>query len=409
MLKNSQDGFQTLGWIIDKSEQGLYLVVAEERIQKEIVGIYRRGGVEIYDYKQHPGAYSFRDLQEWVLSLPETRVFMIANFHLALQDEESLRRLNFSRDMIDGLGKNFIFLITPYGDDSLVCGAYDFYSFVKLRILFDDETESVKAERLLPEEEELVLENVEEPEVLKQKLAEAYDLIEQAKEEKDKGHYFESEKMLLRARKIKEKLLGPEHLEMAEIDSELAEVYINQGRYKEAEELNQKSLSIREKVLGEEHPDTAAGYNNLAVVYESQGRYKEAEELNKKSLSIREKVLGEGHPQTAESYSNLALVYESQGRYKKAEELHLKSIRIKEKVLGEEHPDTVASYNNLAVVYGDQGRYKEAEELYQKSLSISEKVLGEEHPDTAVGYHNLAGCMIDREGIRKRKNYIENF
>ena len=236
MSESSQDGFQTLGWIINNSEQGLYLVVAEERMQKEIVGIYRRGAVEVYDYKQHPGRYSFRDLQEWVLSLPETKVFMIANFHLALQDEESLKRLNFSRDMIDGLGKNFIFLITPYGDDSLVCGAYDFYSFVKLRILFDDhETESVKKEKIIPEEDEPVLENVDEPEALKQKLAEAYVLIEQAKEEKNKGHYFESEKMLLHARKIKEKLLGPEHLEMAEIDYELAEVYTWQGRYKEAE------------------------------------------------------------------------------------------------------------------------------------------------------------------------------
>ncbi len=352
MSESSQDGFQTLGWIINNSEQGLYLVVAEERLQKEIVGIYRRGAVEVYDYKQRPGAYSFRDLQEWVLSLPETKVFMIANFHLALQDEESLKRLNFSRDMIDGLGKNFIFLITPYGDDSLVCGAYDFYSFVKLRILFDDhETESVKEEIMIPEEDELVLENMEDPEVLKQKLAEAYVLIEQAKEEKNKGHYFESEKMLLHARKIKEKLLGPEHLEMAEIDYELAEVYEGQGRYKEAEELNKKSLRIREGVLGEEHPDTAAGYNNLAGVYESQGRYREAEELYQKTLRITEKILGEEHPETATGYNNLAEVYERQGRYKEAINYYLKAYKICFSKLGQNHPNTQISYKNLEMVY----------------------------------------------------------
>ncbi len=310
MSESSQDGFQTLGWIINNSEQGLYLVVAEEQLQKEIVGIYRRGAVEVYDYKQRPGAYSFRDLQEWVLSLPETKVFMIANFHLALQDEESLKRLNFSRDMIDGLGKNFIFLITPYGDDSLVCGAYDFYSFVKLRILFDDhETESVKEEIMIPEEDELVLENMEDPEVLKQKLAEAYVLIEQAKEEKNKGHYFESEKMLLHARKIKEKLLGPEHLEMAEVDYELAVVYEWQGRYKEAEELHEKSLRIKEKILGEEHLETAESYNNLAEVYERQGRYKEAINYYLKAYKICFSKLGQNHPNTQISYKNLEMVY----------------------------------------------------------------------------------------------------
>ena len=310
MSESSQDGFQTLGWIINNSEQGLYLVVAEEQLQKEIVGIYRRGAVEVYDYKQRPGAYSFRDLQEWVLSLPETKVFMIANFHLALLDEESLKRLNFSRDMIDGLGKNFIFLITPYGDDSLVCGAYDFYSFVKLRILFDDhETESVKEEIMIPEEDELVLENMEDPEVLKQKLAEAYVLIEQAKEEKNKGHYFESEKMLLHARKIKEKLLGPEHLEMAESYRNLAEVYERQGRYREAEELREKSLRIKEKILGEEHLETAESYNNLAEVYERQGRYKEAINYYLKAYKICFSKLGQNHPNTQISYKNLEMVY----------------------------------------------------------------------------------------------------
>lgn len=369
MSENSQDGFQTLGWIINNSEQGLYLVVAEEQMQKEIVGIYRKGAVEVYDYKQRPGAYFFRDLQEWVLSLPETKVFMIANFHLALQDEESLNRLNFSRDMIDGLGKNFIFLITPYGDDSLVCGAYDFYSFVKLRILFDDhETELEKKEKIIPEEDELVLENVEEPEALKQKLAEAYVLIEQAKEEKDKGHYSESEKMLLHARKIKEKLLGPEHLEMAELDYELAEVYEGQGRYKEAEELNKKSLQIREKVLGEEHPETAESYNNLAGVYERQGRYKESEELNKKSLRIKEKVLGEEHPETAVSYNNLAIVYEIQGKYKEAVLYFLKAYKICVSKLGWNHPKTDSCYKSLEKIYTENYPEEDFEQFLEEAM-----------------------------------------
>ena len=86
MSKSNQEGYQTLGWIINKSEQGLFLVVADEIIQKEIAEIYRQG-VKIYDYRRHPGTYSFRDLQELVTALPEMRTFMIANFHLAVQDE----------------------------------------------------------------------------------------------------------------------------------------------------------------------------------------------------------------------------------------------------------------------------------------------------------------------------------
>lgn len=206
---------------------------------------------------------------------------MIANFYLAVQTEESLKRLNFSRDMIERLGKNIIFLVTSYGDDRLANGANDFYSFVKLRVMFhnyayEKNKELTHAADEPDEECEWGTEN------LRQKMEEAYALIEKAKDEKELAHYYESEKLLLKAQIIKEKLLGSEHLEIAEIDSELADVYARQGKYEEAEELYKKSLLIRNRVLGGEHPDTGVCYNNLASVYKSRGEYKKAEELYKR-------------------------------------------------------------------------------------------------------------------------------
>ena len=41
----------------------------------------------------------------------------------------------------------------------------------------------------------------------------------------------------------------------------------NAGRYSEAEPLYKQSLAIREKVLGPNHPDVAASLNNLAELY----------------------------------------------------------------------------------------------------------------------------------------------
>ena len=167
MAESSQEGYRSLGWIVNESEQGVYLVVADEEMQREIAGIYERGMVEVYDYRNHPGNYSFQELQEWVAKYPETRVFFVVNFHLAIQEEEGLRRLNFSRNMIEGLGKNFIFLTTPYGDDRLSRGAYDFYSFIKLRIAFpgyETEGEGEQGQGEVPlVEEETELVGGEEP------------------------------------------------------------------------------------------------------------------------------------------------------------------------------------------------------------------------------------------------------
>ena len=73
------------------------------------------------------------------------------------------------------------------------------------------------------------------------------------------------------------------------------QLYI-QGRYADAEPLYKRSLAIREKALGPDHLDVAQSLDNLAQVYREQGRYAEAEPLYKRSLAIREKALGPDHP-----------------------------------------------------------------------------------------------------------------
>ena len=152
MAESNQEEYRILGWIINQSEQGLFLAIAEEQTQKEIADLYRQGSVKIYDCKRNPGEYYFVELQKWVDSFPKQKTFLIMNFQLAIQTEESLKRLNFSRDQIEGLGKNIIFFVTSYGDDRLAKKAYDFYSFVKIRMLFHQAEE--KKERLLSYTEE---------------------------------------------------------------------------------------------------------------------------------------------------------------------------------------------------------------------------------------------------------------
>lgn len=278
--------------------------MAEEAIQREIVEVYRRGGV--YDYRKNPGQYSFQVLQQWIAQKSEIQTFLIVNFQFAIQSEEDLERLNFSRDMLAGLEKNLIFLTTAYGDDQLAGGAYDFYSFVKMRIIFHMERKEQQAGLPFSETDHLFIEQEKlNPEKSKQMLEESRRLLEQAQEAGDKAEYQHSERLLLKAKEIREKLLGAEHLEMTEIYLELSEIYERLGKYREAEEFCLKMLKISEAILGEEHPNTVDGYNQLAVIYKCQGKYQKAENLCKKALHISEKIFGENHPCTAVSYNNL--------------------------------------------------------------------------------------------------------
>jgi hypothetical protein len=73
------------------------------------------------------------------------------------------------------------------------------------------------------------------------------------------------------------------------------------GKYAAALPLAQQSLALREKTLGPNHLDVATSLNNLALLRYSQGRYADAEPLYKRSLAIREKALGSDHEDVATS------------------------------------------------------------------------------------------------------------
>jgi tetratricopeptide (TPR) repeat protein len=89
---------------------------------------------------------------------------------------------------------------------------------------------------------------------------------------------------------ILEKILGPDHPDVANFLSNLAIMYQNQRRYQYAEPLYKRSLAILERALGPNHPDIATALNNFAVLYHVQGRDTEAEPLFKRAVAIREKA-----------------------------------------------------------------------------------------------------------------------
>ncbi len=104
-----------------------------------------------------------------------------------------------------------------------------------------------------------------------------------------------------------------------------------------------QSLAIREKVLGPEHPDVAQSLNNLAGLYHAQEKYTKTEPLINRALKIREKVLGPNHPDVGITVWWMAALYESQGDFKKAEPFFQRALKIFNDKLGPDHPNTKQS------------------------------------------------------------------
>ena len=115
------------------------------------------------------------------------------------------------------------------------------------------------------------------------------------------------------------KVLSPP---VAEVSAQSANRSLSRvGKFSEAVSKALKLLELREKVLGPEHLNTAGSLKWLGVLYQAMGDDAKAEPFFHRTLKIDEKVLGPEHPDTGTSLNYLGLLYQAIGDYTKAEPL----------------------------------------------------------------------------------------
>ena len=156
------------------------------------------------------------------------------------------------------------------------------------------------------------------------------------------GDYGRAVPLLARALAIREKVLGPEHLSVAESLRTLAELHRLMGDCGHATPLAERALAICEKKLGPEHPGIAVSLETLASLCSGMGEYRRAEDVHKRALAIREDVFGPGHPETAKILCALAGLYQMMGHYDRAEQFAQHALTIRKKGAREELLDTDA-------------------------------------------------------------------
>jgi tetratricopeptide (TPR) repeat protein len=105
------------------------------------------------------------------------------------------------------------------------------------------------------------------------------------------GDYAGAQPAYERALALHERLLGPDHPDVAERLYDLANLYRDQGRYGEAEPLYLRALAIQERGLGSDHSDVSRTLHSLAYLYWTQGHYAEAESLLQCVLAFYEQSL----------------------------------------------------------------------------------------------------------------------
>jgi len=154
-------------------------------------------------------------------------------------------------------------------------------------------------------------------------LARAEELARQATGALRNGQYATALPIALEALAIREQVLGPSNVDVANSLDTLGEIYRGQGKFDDAERVHRRALAIRERELGPDHPDVAESLDNLAMLRNAQGSFVEAEALLRRALLILENVVQKGKQNyrlQGEVLENLAKVYRAQGRNAEADE-----------------------------------------------------------------------------------------
>ncbi len=212
----------------------------------------------------------------------------------------------------------------------------------------------------------------------------------------DKSTFAEAETVSRQALAMRRRLLGKENRDVAWSLAQLALVLREESLSSEAEDLEREALAMRRRLLGEEHREVASSLNDLAWILSDEGRLTEAEARSREALAMRRRLFGEEHPEVAQSLDQLALVLREEGRFTGVEDLDRQVLAMRRKLLGEEHREVAWSIANLGWALWDQGKWAEAETLFRQALAMQRKLLGEEHRDVAWSLNALASALKDQ-------------
>ncbi|MCA9482266.1 MAG: tetratricopeptide repeat protein [Nitrospina sp.] len=115
-----------------------------------------------------------------------------------------------------------------------------------------------------------------------------------AVEQYNLGNLDEAERLLVSALKVAG-YFSEKDARLHQSLRDLIEFYTLQSKFSEAEPVILRLIALDEKLLGPDHPNVAASLNNLAENYRVRGEVEKANTAYQKSLAIMEKKFGTEH------------------------------------------------------------------------------------------------------------------
>lgn len=180
--------------------------------------------------------------------------------------------------------------------------------------------------------------------------------------------------------RLKEALLGTEHLELALSVHQLGAIRTERGEFGAAVALHERGLSIRARSLAAGDPAIADSLDYLAVPLIRLQRFDDARRHLDRSLGIRE-VLADRAPRAlARTLEVLALLNRYSGKYADSKGPLERAIAIRHDLALDNHPETASLLSLRGDVLYLGGDIQGAKRAWTDALTLVERTLGPEHP-----------------------------
>ena len=208
---------------------------------------------------------------------------------------------------------------------------------------------------------------------------------------------------LIRARKIREKLLVPPDDALASIYNSLAEVYRQKGYYSVATKLLNTAIHYRQELHGEQHATIAPLLLGLSNVFLDQDMPEAAQQVLE-SLLYRLKDIPE--MQIARASNNMGYCQLALGEPEKALYFHEQAVALSEK--GKEDLSVFAScLAGLGQCYLSLGEPSEAEPILRRAIAYYRSYPQENVFKIAETYNDLGLCYRSRGQLPQAISYHE--
>lgn len=162
-----------------------------------------------------------------------------------------------------------------------------------------------------------------------------------------------------------------------------AQVLRELHRFEEARAQAQRSLDVSERLLGPDHPQLAYRLNTLGMAQQDLGQLAEAEKSLRRGLRLLAQTGDPPSGLNSSLLNNLAVTLRKAGRLDEADTCATQAIDLVRQLYGPRHWGLVRALTGLGRLRIAQGRPADAIRVFDEALDLARSALPPDHPHVA--------------------------